>query len=423
MNYIRPYEVVDGDTHKVCFKGRDGEIYTLSASSSKGADFIGKGDLQNLFFPQLAETVPVKERTVSSDHEGAFQQFTLLVQSYDEPGTDSVTADAVRVNLVTDNDEIFDEGDTILVQGVYGYEEDQLTPSDRELVLYVLSRTDDEGLYVKAINGKKIGNVNGCTPSIMRGAVLIKMGKAASTVDATAIPETIPADYHAENYCQKFMSMLSEDSSKVNGVISEMSDLNETENRVLKNLVLMRDKSYLFGVKRLLTNADGELMYFTDGIWMQAGKEFTYSTDDEPTFQFLVDLCREAFVGSNNVPFSKAKYLIAGTQLASWIFRVLASTSGSPISYEFKNADWLELASPFGVLYITGNEVFDIVGRESDGLIVDLSFLKRYVMQPLRGDFVDFVDKDQNRVKGLVFSEESCMMITYPRSAMRVVCM
>lgn len=421
MTYIRPYEVVDGDTHKVCFKGRDGEIYTLSASSPKGADFIGKGVLQNLFFSQLAETVPVTERTASFSPEAPFQHFTLLVKAYDEPDSDVVTSDDVRVTLQTDNDDMFAVGDTILVQGVYGYEPDGETQADQELVVLVVSNEDE--LVVKAINGKIIGDVEGCMPSISRGAVLIKLGKAASTIDATAVPTSLPSFPAIENYCQTFKMMLSEDSSNVCGVISEMSDLNDDENRLLKEFIYERDLSYLYGVKRKSLNADGEDVYFTGGIWSQAGKEFAYSTDDDPSSNFIVDLFREAFTGSDNIPFSNTKYLIGGSQLMGWILMCLGSALAPGAATIFKGASWIELSSPFGVMYLTCSEAFDMIGGEYNGIVVDLAFLKRYVKQPLRGDFVDFVDKDQNRVKGLVFSEESCMMITYPKSAMRILAM
>ncbi len=125
---------------------------------------------------------------------------TMLANDYTEPASGSATQEHTRVVLETLNDEMFDVSDTILVQGVHGYKEDGITLSENELVLYVVSRDVDSGLRVQAVNGKKIGSVTGCIPSIEEGTTLIRMGRAATELDVMS-PQFEALPQKAQQYC------------------------------------------------------------------------------------------------------------------------------------------------------------------------------------------------------------------------------
>lgn len=73
---------------------------------------------------------------------------TQMSETYTE-GDDVVAGEGTpKVRIITENDEIFDKSDTILVQGVQGYEPDGTTMSVHELVLYVAGRDAASGLKV-----------------------------------------------------------------------------------------------------------------------------------------------------------------------------------------------------------------------------------------------------------------------------------
>ena len=89
----------------------------------------------------------------------------------------------VRRAISTSNDAVFDISDTILVKGVSGYNADGVTPSNSDLVLYVVGKSDDKGLTVIAVNGMTADGVAGLVPPIAAGTELIRMGRAATELD------------------------------------------------------------------------------------------------------------------------------------------------------------------------------------------------------------------------------------------------
>ena len=332
-------------------------------------------------------------------------------QGYQEPTAANANDDSVRATIVTECDEIFSASDTILVQGVNGYEPDGVTVSNKELVLLVLSCDDTNGLRVKALNGKKIGFVEGCVPSITRGAVLIKMGRMMSAEDATSPEVALPEEYSYTQYCQRFAMQLREDSTRVSGVITASSPLNDSEREMLEHFTKMRNRSMLFGVAAKSYNIDFEEVISTSGIWHLAGKDFVYD-DDGFTKESVLDLMREAFT---NCKSSSAKVLIGGTDLIS-----IMNKMDSDQVFAGTDAGVRALHSTFGSLYLVTSELFDDCGMESAGMIIDLAYIEKHVKQPLRGDFIDYVDTNGNRIRGLLFTEECAMVLKNPRTHMRI---
>ena len=126
-----------------------------------------------------------------------------LSETYTEPASGSATTAAQKVQITTSNNDIFEVSETILVQGVKGYESDGKTQSKADLVLYISSKEETGELNVYAINGKTIGSITGCVPTIEQGTTLIRMGRAATELDVqTAQFEALPVK--DQNYCQIF---------------------------------------------------------------------------------------------------------------------------------------------------------------------------------------------------------------------------
>ena len=119
---------------------------------------------------------------------------TTMKTAYTEPEASAATANNRRAKLDTNNNDLFEISDTILVQGVKGYESDGVTPSQADLVLYVYTKDLNTGApLVNVANGKTIGSIEDCVPTIPPGACLIRMGRAAAELDVqTAQFECLP---------------------------------------------------------------------------------------------------------------------------------------------------------------------------------------------------------------------------------------
>ena len=349
------------------------------------------------------DTKPTKTRLATQDSEG--DDVT--------PGTSSP-----KFTLETENDEIFDASDTILVQGIFGYAEDGITQVTNELVLYVVSRDSNNGLVVMPVNGKKVNGVPNCLPDIDEGCTLIRMGRAASELDVQS-PQFEALPSKEQNFCQIFKMQVEQSPLQRMSNTEVPWSLNDQEEAAIYDMRLGMEKSYLFGVKNMLWDPDKkERIYLTGGIWRQAGKQFVY-TQATWTNDKLVDLMREAFTGNNG---SKRKILLGGSRLIGYLSNleydrvVLARESVSKWGIDFT-----QIVSKFGTLYLLLSEVFDEVGMAEDGIVIDPEYIQKYVHIPFSTESLDLKKSGQRNTDALVMTEASCLVLSYPKSHMRII--
>ena len=120
-------------------------------------------------------------------------QFKVL-EAYTEPTADKATSNHTRARLKVENCDTLVVSDTLMTFSINGYKPDSDESSDQGLMLYVLSKDIEAGeIVVMAVNGKKIGNISNCVPSIYNQISLVRMGRAASELDVqTSQFEALP---------------------------------------------------------------------------------------------------------------------------------------------------------------------------------------------------------------------------------------
>ena len=326
---------------------------------------------------------------------------TQMSETYTE-GDDVVAGGGTpKVRIITENDEIFDKSDTILVQGVQGYEPDGTTMSVHELVLYVAGHDAASGLKVMAVNGKTVNGVPNCLPTISEGATLVRMGRAASELDVQS-PQFEALPHKAQNYCQIF-KMQVEQSTLQRMSNKELGwDMTDQQEAAIYDMRLGMEKSFLFGVKQRLWDPDKkEYIMLTDGIWHQAGKQFQY-TSEGFTRDKVVELMRQTFTGNNG---SKRKILLGGSRLIGYLSNldydrvVLARETVSKWGIDFT-----EFRSKFGSLYLLLSEVFDECGMPENGIIIDPEYIQKYVHIPFQTESLDLKSSGQRNTDALVLT-------------------
>ena len=385
-------------------------------------------DQQIVKIRPMATPIDQLSRCAGSKHSGSMivdyhnvdtkPTFTTLSQAYVEPDAGDAGADSTCPVLATANDEIFDTSDTILVQGNYGYEPDGVTLSQQELVLYVLSRDSNNGLRVQAVNGKKIGDQQGCVPSISRGAVLIRMGRAATELDVMS-PQFESLPQKAQQFCQIFKMQVEESTMHKLANKEVEWTMNDQEEAAIYDMRLGMEKSFLFGVKaRVWDNNKKENVMFTGGIWHQAGKEFPYG-DEGFSQETIIDLMREAFTGNAG---SKRKILIGGSQLIGSLNKLdynrVITASDTVTKW---GIDFTELRSKFGTLYVLLSEVFDECGMQDAGMIIDPEYLQKYTHVPFSAETLNLKASGVRNVDATVLTEASCLVLRYPKAHMRII--
>lgn len=406
----------------------DEPLTTDLANETSPGLLLNEIDQQIVKVRPMATPIDQLSRCAGSKHAGSMivdyynvdtkPTKTTTLQDYDEPTAQSVDDESVKAEIRTAKNEMFDVSDTILVQGVFGYEPDGVTSSSQELVLYVIARGDNNELKVLAVNGKKIGDVQGCVPSIPAGTTLIRMGRAATELDVMS-PQFEAMPRKAQQFCQIF-KMQVEQSTMQKIANKEVGwTMNDQEEAAIYDMRLGMEKCFLFGVKgRIWDSTKKENVMLTGGIWRQAGKEFVY--DDEGFTQgSIVDLMREAFTGNAG---SKRKILIGGSELIGQLNkldyqRVVTSTD----TVTKWGIDFTEIRSKFGTLYVLLSEVFDECGMASEGMVIDPEYLQKYTHQPFSAETLNLKASGVRNVDATVLTETSCLVLRYPKAHMRIV--
>lgn len=413
----------DGGSHIA-----DGPLTTDLTRDAAPSLLLNEIDQQIVKIRPMATPLDQLSRYGNSKHAGSMivdyynvdtkPTSAVLTESYTQGAGISASTGSAQVRLTTDNDEIFDTSDTILVQGVPGYEPDGATQSQHELVLYVVERSQNNGLQVIAVNGKRVNGVDNCLPSLDEGVSLIRMGRAATELDVMS-PQFEALPHKEQNYCQIF-KMQVEQSTLQRMANKEVAwNMSDQEEAAIYDMRLGMEKSFLFGVKqRLWLPEKKENVMLTGGIWHQAGKQFTYS-EAGFTREKVVELMREAFTGNNG---SKRKVLLGGSKLMGYLSNldydriVMARESVSKWGIDFT-----ELRSKFGTLYLLLSEIFDECGMAEDGIVIDPEYIQKYVHIPFSTESLNLKSSGLRNVDALVLTEASCLVLRYPKAHMRIV--
>ena len=345
---------------------------------------------------------------------------TSTTLSDDVPATVAGEVDETPLVVIsTDNNDIFDPTDTILVQNTPGYESDGLQESAQDLMLYVVSR-DANGVTVVAVNGPTIGGVPNCMPRLSMGATLVRMGRAASELDVQS-PQFEALPKKSRNLCQIFKMQVEQSTLQRLANKEAGWTMSDQEEAAVYDMRLGMEKSFLFGVARQMwDNIKKEYVYFTGGIWNQAGKDFYLESSTDFNLSRMVDLMHDAFTGNAG---SKRKILIGGSGLISGISKLdytRVITAGQHVSKW--GIDFTELRSKFGCLYVLLSEVFDEVGMENCGIIIDPEYIQKYTHIPFSTEQLNLKKSGVRNVDALVMTEASCLVLRYPKAHMRIHC-
>ena len=342
-----------------------------------------------------------------------------LTEAYTEPASGSATTAAQKVQLTTSNNDIFEVSETILVQGVKGYESDGKTQSKADLVLYISSKEETGEINVYAINGKTIGNITGCVPSITQGTTLIRMGRAATELDVqTAQFEALPVK--DQNYCQIFKMQIEQSTFQKIANKEVEWEFSDSEEAAIYDMRLGMEKTFMFGVKsRIYDSKKKEEVSLTGGIWWQAGKEYTFDPEKELTQEDLIDIAKEAFTGNGG---NKRKILIGGSDFIGRINKLdVNKVISADEDFVKWGIDFSEIRSKFGRLFILYSEVFDECGMSDYGFIFDPEFLSKWSHVPFDRQVLDLKGAGVRNTDAVVLTEASCLTLRYPAAHMRII--
>ena len=330
----------------------------------------------------------------------------------------AMTGSSVVLNVA--DAKLFTETDTIRVHNVKGYKEDGTTQDDKDLMLYVVGKTDEGFPTVIAVNGLSDDD-NGTTktPKLPSGTVLIRMGRAASEIDVeTGNFYNLPKP--SEQFCQKFMMQV--EQSTFDKMWDKEVDWNfsDMEEDGIYDMRLGMENSFLFGIKGKGKDPrkSGADVYFTGGIYWMAGKKMglgtkqngvaTISDDD------MVDFLKDLFTGNDSgngqkIGFAGSEALAALAKMKSERFKVVKE-------FEKWGLKFTSFDSNFGKLLVMHHELLDMNGKADEIFVIDPEYLrKKHFMTWQRNEY-DMAKLAKRDTRAVVMKEASCCYLVYPNA-------
>lgn len=186
----------------------------------------------------------------------------------------SATSNGMGNAITPENAKCFDNMDTILFPTVQGYLDDGVTRDpNHPLMVYVVGRTDAGLPIVIAVNGSKANGSNRYDlPDIAAGTVMLRLGRAAGERDVkTGSYYTMPEP--SQQYCQRFIMQV--EQSKIEQLMkTEVKwDFLKQERTAMDDMRNGMERSGLFGKQGVTSWSEHGQIYFTGGIFYEAGKD------------------------------------------------------------------------------------------------------------------------------------------------------
>lgn len=315
---------------------------------------------------------------------------------------------------------LFSETDTIRVHNVKGYKADGVTQDDKDLMLYVVGKTDDGFPSVIAVNGLAGNNGNTKTPALPAETVLIRMGRAASEIDVETgnfynLPEP------QEQYCQKFMMQIEQSTYDKIWEKEVDWDFSDMEEDGIYDMRMGMENSFLFGIKGKAKDPrkSGADVYFTGGIYWMVGKHMglgtkgdngmTTITDDE-----MVDFLKDLFTGNDSgngqkIGFAGSDALAALAKMKSERFKVVKE-------FERWGLKFTSFDSNFGKLLVMHHELMDMNGKADEIFIIDPEYLRKKHFLTWERKEYNMKELAKRDTRAVVMREASCCYLVYPNA-------
>lgn len=408
-----------------------GEPLTVELAKTESPDLLrNEIDRRIVKIRPMATPIDQLSRWAGAKHAGSMivdyysvdtRPTTALTVSAFTGCTDDEGSDRFqKARLSTDNNDLFEASETILVKGVAGYQPDGKTQSSQDLVLYVVEKEASTGmLNVVTVNGQTIGEYENCIPTIPSGTTLVRMGRAATELDVQT-PQFEALPKKSRNYCQIFKMQIEQSTLQKIANKEVGWTFSDQEEAAIYDMRLGMEKNFLFGVKaRVEDTKKRETVMLTGGIWDQAGSEFTYEKG-ALNQNAIISMMRKAFTGNAG---NKRKILIGG----SGLIEQLNQLESTKVVMAGENIvkwgiDFSEMRSKFGKLYVLLSEVFDECGMEDNGMIIDPEYLQKYSHIPFTTESLNLKQAGVRNTDAIVLTEASCMTLRYPKAHMRIVC-
>lgn len=238
------------------------------------------------------------------------------------------------------------------------------------------------------------------------GASILRLSRAVSELTASvtgfAIQPTDRKYFNQTHMCQVEESVIHALHKK-----KVAMDFSTYKEQTLWDFKRGMEFANLFQVGGLSKDAEGQLVHLATGIWWQMTEQSTVSFKEEGLSDAEWNaLGKDIFEGNNG---SDRRFLLAGPELMLQISKVPSYAK----QLEAKNTEVVlgvrvyKIETPFGELLVKPMGTLFTGYWAKCGMVIDVNYLKKFVMEPLTATVLELDKTGQRRVKNAVRMHET----------------
>lgn len=396
-------------------------------------DQLNRAEGDNFILNEIDRKV-VKIRPMGNPLE-QISRFANKVHSnspvYEYPSTDTLSckttvatayvgvgAEQASINLASNK--IVSVKETLLFPAIKGGDEKGIE-NNEWLMLYVVGKTAENQLIVKPVNGIKSDDVLNTIPSLPLGSTVIRAGRAHNEIDMQTAPYAkLPKK--TKQYMQTFRAQVEE--STLAKIANKEVDwgFSDNEEEAVFDMKRGMNKSFFMGSRRFIYDEKEHKVYFTGGIWYQAGQTFAYGNNVEDlqmTEEMLVDLSKKCFTGNAG---NKKKIFLVGSDLMANLSKIKRDrviynqNTVTKFGIEFE-----KIKTNFGEFWVILDESLDELGLSDSGLVFDANLLRKIYYKELESRDFDKRKDGTSDVDARAITEMSGLILQNPNAHTKVI--
>lgn len=328
--------------------------------------------------------------------------------------TNTDKAESVKLPLYKNDEKLFVENGTMIVDGVTGYDEKGV--SDGSPLVLLVDTVDSTGVMVSAVNGP-IDTASGLmyVPNIAAGSTIHIMAPAMSESEVEVAPDsaypTLEKAYLQKKVCAITWTELFERiNKKANWNVQDMKDW------ILSNFRKKCTRTMLIGAGKKTTKYNkktgNEYRYLQKGVLRQI--RLGYQIGTELTYADLIGITR-MFFGKYSTVNEVDAY--CGTKFIEKLLNI-DFTKHKDISFKKSQSIGIDISSfetTFGKINFKVEHGLDDLGYEEYAVIFPMKDAKRYFYQKGKTVNIDHEKGEGGEVreaKSQYYIQDDCLMLS-----------
>lgn len=240
-------------------------------------------------------------------------------------------------------------------------------------------------------------------------SVIIRHARAMSEIDAQTSPAYQTPD-NRYNYCQIHMAQI-EESVIHNLHLKEVPfDFTTMKEQAMFEFRRDMELTNLFGVRDSFVNNNGERIYTSAGLFNQIDRKWSRTGSGSYTLADWVAFTKFVFEGNNGS--DRRVCLIGADMMEKW-----SSVDAVNKQFIMQNVETIhgirfnKIVTNFGELLVKSASGVMVGPYSNMGLVIDPSYIRKDVYEPLHVDSLDLDKTGQRRVKAQRIIENYCLFV------------